>query len=214
MTQVRPPTVYAFKGLVPVVDETSFVHPTASLIGDVIVGPDCYIGPGASLRADFGRILIESGSNVQDNCVLHAFPNKDLVVGRMGHIGHGAILHGCVLEENVMVGMLALVMDEVIVGRDSIIAAKSFVNLGQRVPARSLVKGIPGRVERGLSDEEIAWKIAGTREYQRLARDCLESLKEVPALRIAERGRSRVQANNFQHFQEVFRKPPARTKKR
>ena len=205
MPPAPAPTVYAFDGLVPVVDATSFVHPTASLIGDVIVGPQCYIGPGASLRADFGRIVIEAGSNLQDNCILHAFPNRDLVVGRDGHVGHGAVLHGCVLEENVMVGMLALVMDEVVIGRDSIVAAMSFLNLRLRVPPRSLVKGVPGRVERSLSDEEVAWKLRGTAAYQDLARRCLAPLQAVPALRSAEANRPPLASEPHEHFQDSAR---------
>ncbi|NDZ12396.1 phenylacetic acid degradation protein PaaY [Variovorax sp. WS11] len=185
---------YALEGVVPVVDPGAYVHPTAVLIGDVIVGPVCYVGPGASLRGDFGRIVLERGSNVQDNCVIHGFPDQDTVVEENGHIGHGAVLHSCVVRRDALVGMNAVVMDEAEVGESAIVAACAFVPAGMKVPARSLVTGVPARVRRQLGDEEIAWKQEGTQTYQDLTRRCLASLVEVQPLAAAEENRPRLQS--------------------
>jgi len=183
---------YAIDGVVPVVDPAAYVHPTAVLIGDVIVGPGCYVGPCASLRGDFGRIVFERGSNVQDCCVVHAFPGTDTVIEEDGHIGHGAILHGCIVKRNAMVGMNAVVMDEAVIGESSIVAAGAFVKAGLVIPPRSLAVGAPARVLRQLSDEEIAWKSAGTRTYQELAVRSLASLRECAPLAAAEADRRRI----------------------
>src|SRR5579862_6931653 len=164
--------VYSLDGLIPVVDETSFVHPLAALIGDVIVGPRCYIGPGAALRGDLGRIVIGTGSNVQDNCVLHTFPGKAVVLEEESHIGHGAVLHGCTVKRGALVGINAVVMDDVVVGEESLVGAAAFVRAGFVVPPRTLVTGAPARVVRELTEKEVAWKAAGTREYQELAARC------------------------------------------
>jgi phenylacetic acid degradation protein len=180
--------------VVPVVDRDAYVHPTAVLIGDVIVGPGCYVGPCASLRSDFGRIVLERGSNVQDNCVIHGFPDQDTVVEENGHIGHGAVLHSCVVRRDALVGMNAVVMDEAEVGESAIVAACAFVPAGMKVPARSLVAGVPARVRRQLGDEEIAWKQEGTRTYQDLTRRCLASLVEVQPLAAAQENRPRLQS--------------------
>ena len=185
---------YSLEGVVPVVDPGAYVHPTAVLIGDVIVGPGCYVGPGASLRGDFGRIVLERGSNVQDNCVIHGFPDQDTVVEEDGHIGHGAVLHSCVVRRDALVGMNAVVMDEAEIGESAFVAACAFVPAGMKVPARSLVAGVPGRVRRQLDDEEIAWKQEGTRTYQDLTRRCLASLVEVQPLAAAEENRPRLQS--------------------
>ena len=185
---------YSLEGVVPVVDPSAYVHPTAVLIGDVIVGPGCYVGPGASLRGDFGRIVLERGSNVQDNCVIHGFPDQDTVVEENGHIGHGAVLHSCVVRRDALVGMNAVVMDEAEVGESAIVAACAFVPAGMKVPARSLVTGVPARVRRQLGDEEIAWKQEGTQTYQDLTRRCLASLVEVQPLAAAEENRPRLQS--------------------
>ena len=185
---------YALEGVVPVVDPSAYVHPTAVLIGDVIVGPGCYVGPGASLRGDFGRIVLELGANVQDNCVIHGFPDQDTVVEENGHIGHGAVLHSCVVRRDALVGMNAVVMDEAEIGESAFVAACAFVPAGMRVPARSLVTGVPARVRRQLGDEEIAWKQEGTQTYQDLTRRCLASLVEVQPLAAAEENRPRLQS--------------------
>jgi phenylacetic acid degradation protein len=171
-------SVYSLEGVVPVVDPSSFVHPRATLIGDVIIGPRCYIGPGTALRGDMGRIVVEAGSNVQDNCVLHTFPAKEVRLEEDSHIGHGAVLHGCTVQRAALVGINAVVMDDVIVGEQSLVGAASFVRAGFIVPPRTLVMGAPARVIRELTAEEIAWKAVGTREYQELTVRCLTSLHE------------------------------------
>ncbi|MEY2656127.1 MAG: hypothetical protein RLZZ524_3155 [Pseudomonadota bacterium] len=185
---------YAIDGIRPVVDPTAHVHPTAVLIGDVIVGPGAYIGPLASLRGDFGRIVIERGANVQDTCVMHGFPGSDTVVEENGHIGHGAVLHGCVVRRDALVGMNAVVMDEAEVGPQTIVAACAFVRAGLKLPARSLVAGLPAKVVRELTETEIAWKREGTGVYQDLTRRCLASLVECEPLPEAEPDRPRMPA--------------------
>ncbi|MDB5797815.1 MAG: phenylacetic acid degradation protein PaaY [Paucimonas sp.] len=184
--------VYSIDGITPVVDPTAYVHPSAILIGDVIVGPHCYIGPAASLRGDFGRLVIEEGANVQDTCVLHGFPGTDTIVGMEGHIGHGAVLHGCQVGRNSLVGMNSVVMDGAIIGEDCIVAAMAFVKAGMVVPARSLVVGTPARILRQVTDEELAWKADGTRGYQQLTRRSLASMREVAPLAAVEPGRARL----------------------
>ena len=174
--------VYSLDGLIPVVDPTSFIHPLAALIGDVIVGPRCYIGPGAALRGDFGRIVVGPGANVQDNCVLHTFPHKEVVLEEDAHIGHGAVLHGCRVRRGALVGINAIVMDDVVVGEQALVGAGSFLRAGYVVPPRTLVVGAPARVVRELSAEEIEWKATGTREYQQLTERCLRTLKECEPL--------------------------------
>jgi phenylacetic acid degradation protein len=182
---------YAIDGLVPVVDPTAFVHPTAVLIGDVIVGPGVYVGPCASLRGDFGRLILERGSNVQDNCTMHGFPGSDTVVEENGHIGHGAVLHGCVVRRNALVGMNAVVMDEAEVGEASFVAASAFVRAGMKIPPRTLVAGVPAKPVRELTEQELAWKHEGTLTYQRLAERSRATLVEVQPLTEVEPDRRR-----------------------
>jgi len=188
-----PLRVYAIDGIVPVVDPTAFVHPTAILIGDVIVGPGCYVGPAASLRGDFGRLILERGANLQDTCVMHGFPGTDTVVEEDGHIGHGAVLHGCRIGRNALVGMNAVIMDNAVIGESAIIAACAFVKAGAEIPARHLAAGMPAKVIRPLSDEEIAWKVDGTRTYQDLARRSLATMQETAPLTAVEPGRKRIE---------------------
>jgi len=183
---------YELDGLIPVIDPTAFVHPTAVLIGDVIIGPRCYVGPVASLRGDFGRILLEEGSNLQDTCVIHGSPVTDTIVEADGHVGHGAVLHCCIVKRNAMVGMNAVVMDEAVIGESAMLAACSFVKAGVVIAPRSLAAGIPAKVVRELSDEEIAWKFAGTQAYQELALRGLKSMREVRPLSAAEPQRGRI----------------------
>ncbi|MGH8800220.1 MAG: phenylacetic acid degradation protein PaaY [Casimicrobiaceae bacterium] len=185
--------VWSINGVTPVVDPSSFVHASAVLIGDVIVGPGCYVGPAASLRGDFGRIELRSGSNVQDCCVMHGFPGTDTVVEERGHIGHGAILHGCVVKANALVGMNAVVNDNALIGESSIVAAMAFVKAGMIVPPRVLVAGVPARIIRELTEQELAWKIEGTQSYQDLTRRSLATMVETDALEEAEPGRSRIE---------------------
>ena len=181
---------YRIDNITPVVHPTAYVHPTAVLIGDVIVGPGCYVGPLASIRGDFGRITMEEGANLQDTCVIHGFPQSHTVVKRHGHIGHGAVLHGCVIGEDALVGMNAVVMDGAVIGARSIISASSFVKAKFECPEQSLVMGTPAEVKRELSDKEVAWKQGGTREYQELTRRCMASMVECSPLTEMEANRA------------------------
>lgn len=174
--------VYVFDGITPVVHPDAFVHPDAVLIGDVIVGPACYVGPCACLRGDFGRIRLERGANLQDTCVVHSFPDVEVVVEEDGHVGHGAVLHGCRVGRNALVGMNAIVMDGAVVGADAMVAAGAFVKAGMAVPPGTLVAGVPARVVRTLSAEDIARKSAGTRMYHELAHRSLVSIRLVEPL--------------------------------
>ena len=182
---------YAIEDLIPVVDPTAYVHPTAVLIGDVIVGPRCYVGPAASLRGDFGRIVLRDGANVQDTCVIHGFPDSDTIIEIDGHIGHGAVIHGAHIGQNAMVGMNAVVMDRAEIGESAIIGAMAFVREGTIIPPRSLALGIPARVTRQLTDAEIAWKRTGTLQYHNLAVRSLASQRAVEPLRAVQADRPR-----------------------
>lgn len=185
---------YSYEGIVPVVDALSYVHPTAVLIGDVIVDAGCYVGACAVLRGDFDRLILERGSNLQDTCVMHGFPGTDTIVGIDGHIGHGAVLHGCRIERNAMVGMNAVVMDEAVIGENSMVAAMAFVKARMRVPANTLVAGIPAKVLRELTAREIEWKIHGTTAYQQLAVRSASTMRRVTPLDRIEPDRQRVPA--------------------
>ena len=185
-------TVYTIDGLTPVVDPTAFVHPTAVLIGDVLVGAGCYVGPCASLRGDFGRIEIHAGANIQDNCILHSFPSVDTVVEEDGHIGHGAIVHGARICRNALVGIHAVVNDNAVVGDSAIVAALAFVKAETKIPPRSLAAGIPATVRRELSAQELTWKADATRLYQELAVRSLRTMRETEALSAVEPDRKRL----------------------
>jgi phenylacetic acid degradation protein len=188
-----PLTVYAINGVTPVVDPSAYVHPSAVLIGDVIVASGCYIGPAACLRGDFGRIEIRAGANLQDTCIAHGFPGTDTIVEEDGHIGHGAVLHGCVVRRNALVGMNAVVNDSAEIGESAIVAAMAFVKARMVVPARTLVAGIPARVMRELSDAELAWKIEATKSYQELSRRSLATLRATAPLEAPEPDRPRIE---------------------
>jgi phenylacetic acid degradation protein len=200
--------VYAIDGIVPVVHPDAFVHPSAQLIGDVIVGPRVYVGPCACLRGDFGRIVIEEGANVQDCCILHAFPDRDLVVEVDGHIGHGAVLHGCVVRKNAMVGINSVINDNAVVGESSIVGAMAFVKAGFEVPPRSLVLGVPGKVVRELSADELAWKRDATRQYQELAVRSLATMRQADALTQVEPGRARFRDPSVMPLSEMKKGSP------
>lgn len=191
---------YSIDGVIPVVDPSAYVHPAAVLIGDVVVGPDCYIGPGACLRGDFGRIFLKSGANVQDTCVIHGFPSQDTVVEENGHIGHGAVLHGCVVRRDALVGMNAVVMDEAEVGERAMVGACAFVPAGSKVAPATLVAGVPAKFLRALSDEEIQWKLEGTKTYQDLTKRCLLTMKEVQPLACVEADRPGLRAAPYHSF--------------
>lgn len=183
--------VYSIDGVIPVVDPAAFVHPTAILIGDVIVGPGCYVGPAASLRGDFGRLILQRGANLQDTCVMHGFPGTDTVIEEDGHVGHGAVLHGCTVRRDALIGMNAVIMDGAVIGESAIVAAMAFVKAGFEVPARMLAAGIPAKILRPVTDEEIAWKREGTADYQRLTLRSMKTMREVAPLTEIEPDRPR-----------------------
>ena len=201
-------TFYAIEDLIPVVDSSAFVHPSATLIGDVIIGPECYIGPGAVLRGDFGRILVESGSNVQDTCVIHSFPSKDCVIEPDGHIGHGAVLHGCRIGRNSLVGMNAVVMDDAVIGMESLVAATAFVKSGFECAPRSLVAGSPAKVKRVLEEREVDWKTAGTAEYKQLVLRCKHSLRQVEPLTKSQEDRPRFSESSYNPKEQASNEKP------
>lgn len=174
--------IYEFKGFIPVVHPSSYVHPQAAVTGNVIIGRDCYIGPGAALRGDWGGIVLEDGCNVQENCTVHMFPGVTVVLEAGAHIGHGAVIHGARIGRNALVGMNAVIMDDVVVGAGSIIGALSFVKAGEQIPERSLVVGNPARIVRNVSDEMLDWKSRGTRLYQSLPEELHATLKPCEAL--------------------------------
>ncbi len=175
--------IYAFKGYIPVVHETSFVHPLAAVTGNVIIGRNCYIGPGAAIRGDWGQIILEDGVNVQENCTVHMFPGKSIILKESAHIGHGAIIHGANLGRNCLIGMNTVIMDDAEIGDECIIGAMSFIKAETKIPKRSLVVGNPAKVVKQVSDEMIAWKTKGTQLYQKLPADCHENLRAVEPLR-------------------------------
>ncbi len=184
--------VYAIDGVIPVVHPTAFVHPAAVLIGDVVVGANSYIAPCASLRGDIGRIVIGAGANIQDHCLLHCFPDATCIVEDEGHIGHGAVLHGATVRRNALVGMNAVLMDGCVIGESSFVAAMSFVPGGFEVPSQTLAAGIPVKIRRRLTEDEIAWKRRGTEEYQRIAARSLAGMHETEALSAIEPNRPRL----------------------
>ena len=183
--------IYEYAGIRPVIDDTAFVHPEAVVIGDVIIGAGVYVAPFASLRGDMGRLIIEEGANIQDNCAMHGFPGKECVIEANGHIGIAAVLHGCRVGKNALVGMNSTVMDGAVIGESAFVAAMSFVKAGSEVPAGHLVAGIPARVLRQLDPSEIAWKGKGTAEYQELAKMSHRTLRPCAPLSAVEPDRKR-----------------------
>jgi phenylacetic acid degradation protein len=175
--------IYSFKGYIPVVHKSSFVHSLAAVTGNVIIGKNCYIGPGAAIRGDWGQIILEDGVNVQENCTVHMFPGKSITLKESAHIGHGAIIHGANIGKNVLVGMNSVIMDDAEIGDECIIGAMSFIKAETVIPKRSLVVGNPAKIVKQVTDEMIEWKTKGTKLYQQLPSDCHESLKEVEPLR-------------------------------
>ncbi|MBK7220692.1 MAG: transferase hexapeptide repeat family protein [Saprospiraceae bacterium] len=181
--------IYKFNHFIPVVDPTSFVHPQATVTGNVIIGKHVYIGPGAAVRGDWGQIVIKDGCNVQENCTIHMFPGVTVVLEEGAHIGHGAIIHGAHIGRNVMVGMNSVIMDEVHIGDNSIIGALTFIKVGETIPAKSLVVGNPGKIVKEVTDEMIAWKSKGTQLYQSLPSQCFEGLEACDPLTEVEASR-------------------------
>ncbi|HEX7904402.1 MAG TPA: transferase hexapeptide repeat family protein [Chitinophagaceae bacterium] len=193
--------IYEFNGYKPVIDETSFIHPQAAVTGNVIIGKDCYIGPGAALRGDWGQIIIEDGCNVQENCTVHMFPGVTVILKEGSHIGHGAIIHGAMIGKNCLVGMNAVIMDNAELGDESIVGVLSFIKEGEKIPARSLIVGNPGHIIKQVSDEMMAWKTEGTRLYQQLPADCIRSLKPCEPLRKIPQDRP-LQAAGYKPFEK------------
>ncbi|WP_422009116.1 transferase hexapeptide repeat family protein [Roseivirga pacifica] len=181
--------IYEFNNIKPVVHETAFVHPLAAVTGDVIIGKNVYIGPGAAIRGDWGRIVIEDGCNVQENCTVHMFPGITITLQESAHIGHGAIIHGAQIGKNVLVGMNAVIMDEAVIGDESIVGALSFVKANAIFEKRSLIVGNPAKRIKEVSDEMIGWKTEGTKLYQQLPAHCYASLKDCEPLREIEPNR-------------------------
>ena len=175
--------IYSFKGHIPVVHASSFVHPLAAVTGNVIIGKNCYIGPGAAIRGDWGEIILEDGVNVQENCTVHMFPGKSIVLQQGAHVGHGAIIHGANLGRNTMVGMNSVIMDGAVIADECIVGAMAFVKAESVFAPRQLIVGNPAKAIKEVSEQMLAWKTAGTKLYQNLPKDCLQTLKEVSPLR-------------------------------
>ena len=175
--------IFEFNGMIPVVHESAFVHPNATVTGNVIIGKDVYIGPGAAIRGDWGQIIISDGCNVQENCTIHMFPGTTVVLKPGAHIGHGAIIHGAQVGANCLVGMNAVLMDDAIIEDECIIGALTFVPAKMIIPSRSVAVGNPARVVKNVSDAMLQWKTEGTGWYQRLPQECRESLRACEPLR-------------------------------
>ncbi len=203
MNQSEQLSVWSIDGLTPVVHPEAFVHPKAVLIGDVIIGANVYVGPFASLRGDMGRITLREGSNVQDGCIAHSFPGKDVIVDVDGHIGHGAILHGCHISRNALVGMNSVIMDDVVIGENCIVGANAFVRAGTEFDPGQLIVGSPARVLRELTEQEIDWKRQGTAEYHQLVGRCRDTLTQTTALTEAEPNRRRFEAEALQPLNQT-----------
>ena len=183
--------IFEFEGWRPVVHESAFVHPNATVVGDVIIGRDVYVGPSAVIRGDWGRIVVGDGANVQESCTIHMFPGVQVTLHEWAHIGHGAVIHGAIIGRNAMVGMNAVVMDNAVVGEESLVGALAFVPSGMEIPPRSIAVGNPARVVNEMSDDRIAWKSDGTRLYQSLPASLRASLKPCEPLREPEPDRRR-----------------------
>ncbi len=175
--------IYEFNGIKPIIHESAFIHPQAAVTGNVVIGKDVYVGPGAAIRGDWGKIIIEDGCNVQENCTVHMFPGVTVLLKTGAHIGHGAIIHGAVIGKNCLVGMNAVLLDEVELGDECIVGALTFVKQGEKFAARSLIAGNPAKIIKQVSDEMIHWKTEGTKLYQQLPQQCFETLKICEPLR-------------------------------
>lgn len=194
---------YAYKGVIPVVHESTYVHPQANVTGDVIIGKDVYIGPGAAIRGDFGKIIIEDGCNVQENCTIHMFPGVTVLLKQNAHIGHGAIIHGAEIGRNCLIGMNAVIMDDVVIGDECIVGALSFIKAKEKFERRSLIAGNPAKVLKEVSDEMIHWKTEGTGIYQQLARDAHEQLQVCEPLRDPSLQKQHPDLHSYQIWKET-----------
>jgi carbonic anhydrase/acetyltransferase-like protein (isoleucine patch superfamily) len=195
--------IYEFNGYKPVIDSSAFVHKEATIIGNVIIGKDVYVGPGASIRGDWGQITINNGCNIQDNCIVHIFPGKDVILQESAHIGHGAIIHGANIGRNTLIGMNAVVMDDANVGDECIIGALCFVKGEMQIPNRKIVVGNPAQIKGNVSDEMLAWKTKGTELYQQLPKECAELMKECNPLPKIEKTRKEKQKITFDTWKKT-----------
>jgi phenylacetic acid degradation protein len=195
--------IYEFNGLRPIIAESAFIHPQAAIIGDVLIGEKVFVGANAVIRGDFGQIIIENGCNVQENCTIHMFPSVTVLLKSGAHIGHGAVIHGATIGKNCLVGMNAVIMDDVDLGDECIVGALSFLKNGEKFPARSLIVGNPARIIKQVSDEMIAWKTDGTRLYQQLPELCFSTLKACEPLRVMPKNRKKLPDLNFQTWSKT-----------
>jgi carbonic anhydrase/acetyltransferase-like protein (isoleucine patch superfamily) len=181
--------IYEYEGYIPVIHETAFIHPQASVIGNVQIGANVFVGSGAAIRGDIGKIIIEDGCNVQENCIIHMFPGKTVVLKEMAHIGHGAIVHGANVGKNSLIGMNAVLMDDAEIGDECVIGALAFVPAGKVIPNRSVGVGNPVKIVKEVTDKMLDWKTDGTLLYQNLAKSSHHNLKEVEPLRVVPKDR-------------------------
>lgn len=193
--------IFEFDGYKPVIHESAFIHPNAAVTGNVIIGKDVYVGPGAAIRGDWGEIIIADGCNVQENCVIHMFPGVTVRLEEGAHIGHSAVIHGGQIGRNSLVGMNAVVMDNAIIGEECIIGALCFVPAGMEIPRRKVVVGNPAKIVKDVSDKMIDWKAEGTKLYQQLPADCHATLRPCEPLREIPEGREKQKAT-YQTWQE------------
>ncbi len=194
--------IYSFQNHIPVIHPSSFIHPQAAVTGNVVIGKDCYIGPGAAIRGDWGQIIIEDGCNVQENCTIHMFPGVTVLLKAGAHIGHGAVIHGATIGKNCLVGMNAVIMDNVQLGDECIVGALSFIKADEIFESRSLIVGNPAKKIKDVSDEMIAWKTEGTKLYQQLPSNLYATLKECKPLTELPLGKEKT-ATNFKTWNET-----------
>ena len=195
--------IYEFNGYKPVIDPSSYIHKEATIIGNVIIGKDVYVGPGASIRGDWGKITIKNGCNIQDNCTIHIFPGKDVVLEENAHIGHGAIVHGSYIGKNSLIGMNSVIMDDTVIGEECIIGALCFVKGEMKIPNRKIVVGNPAKIKGEVSDDMIKWKKKGTELYQNLPKECRELMKECNPLSKEEKNRKEKQKITFETWKKT-----------
>ena len=195
--------IYEFNGYKPVIDPSSYIHKEATIIGNVIIGKDVYVGPGASIRGDWGKITIKNGCNIQDNCTIHIFPGKDVVLEENAHIGHGAIIHGSYIGKNSLIGMNSVIMDDTVIGEECIIGALCFVKGEMKIPKRKIVVGNPAKIKGEVSDDMIKWKKKGTELYQNLPKECRELMKECNPLSKLEKNREEKQKITFETWKKT-----------
>jgi carbonic anhydrase/acetyltransferase-like protein (isoleucine patch superfamily) len=194
--------IYEFNGYKPIIHKSSFIHELASVTGNVMIGKDVYVGPGAAIRGDWGEIIIEDGCNVQENCTIHVFPGKSVILKEAAHIGHGAVIHGGNIGKNTLIGMNSVVMDDAVVGDECIVGALCFIKGEMQIPNRKLVVGNPAVINGDISDDMINWKSAGTKIYQQLPQDCYNTLMECEPLKKIPKDRP-PQVTNFKPWKET-----------